>query len=89
MVAIAIDTDSPVVCENAGLVPGWELGCLTVRGAMVRARVSAISAGGWCQCSSNPQWPVRRHLVQAIAAVDAADCRAWQENHLIECLPGF
>lgn len=88
IVAIVVDTWSPVVCENAGLVPGWELGCLTVRARGVRARVSAISAGSWCHCSAGPQWPVRRHMVQAIPAVGAADCGAWKERHVIECLPG-
>jgi hypothetical protein len=88
IVAVVIETMSPRSCENSGPVPGWRVGCLSLRGSVVLARVAMTEAGVECTCTMNPQWPVRRHLVQAIPSVDAIACRAMQENHLIECLPG-
>jgi hypothetical protein len=87
--AVMIETASTRICDNSGPVPAWRLGCLSLRGPVVLARVELTEAGAACSCTMNPQWPIRRHLVQAIPATEASDCRPWQENHVIACLPGL
>jgi hypothetical protein len=86
MVALVVHTVSPVICENAGEVPGWALSCLTRTGASIRARVELTLAGPDCWCSMNPQYPVRLVIVDAVRANRVTGCRAWPEVHRYECL---
>jgi hypothetical protein len=86
VVALVVDTMSPVLCENAGPVPAWRLACLSRRGALIRARVEVTTAGAECRCAMTPQFPVRLILADAIPAGWAATCRPWTESHLVECL---
>ena len=86
MVAVVIDTASPVVCDNAGEVPGWALSCLNRRGGFIRARVGLRLAGADCWCTMPPQYPVKLVIVDAVHARPTTGCRAWTEVHRIECL---
>lgn len=85
MVAVVVETSSPLVCDNAGPVPWWDIGCLTERRGMLLARVELTLAGAGCVCSSAPQTPTRLYLVEAVPRTTASACRAWQEMHVIEC----
>lgn len=86
VVALVVETVSPVICENAGLVPGWAMTCLMRRPQAYRARVELTLAGGECPCSMAPQYPIRLYLVQAVPAGGPDLCVAWLEPHRIECL---
>jgi hypothetical protein len=86
MVAVVVDTVSPVICDNAGEVPGWALSCLTRRGGFIRARVELRLPGAECLCSMPPQYPVQLVIVDAVHAGPTTGCRAWTEVHRIECL---
>jgi hypothetical protein len=86
MLAVTIESVSPVVCENAGAVPGWELDCVRVSRHRARARVSLTLAGHQCQCTLNPQVPSLVYLVHAVAGDPPSSCRAWREVHTVECL---
>jgi len=86
MVAVVIETISPVICENAGPVPGWEMSCVSQRHRSIRARVSKTLAGSECFCSMPPQFSALVFLVNAVARDQGNRCWAWQETHTFECL---
>lgn len=87
IVAVSIDTISPVLCENAGPVPAWEVACIS-NPAAVRVRVARTIAGATCECTLNPQYPTRVFLIHAIAQTDSESCLPFEELHTIECLFG-
>jgi len=86
IVAVVVETISPVICDNAGPVPGWDISCVSRRHRSIQARVSKTLAGPGCFCSMAPQYPAEVFLVYAIAADRRISCRAWQETHTFECL---
>ena len=86
VVAVVVATSSPYLCENAGQVPWWEVGCIQARRRSALVRVELTLAGSACQCTMGPQTPVLRVLAEAVPHTTATSCIAWQESHTVECL---
>lgn len=87
LVAVAVDTISPVTCDGVGRVPAWEVGCITrVSGAELAPRVEWTEAFN-CFCSSEPQFPVTRHIVQAVrrSFEGFSVCTPCLEKHDLGC----